>query len=1228
MKRSSVLPLLAVFSSFILGQTPSRKVATILEPESIPRGVVVEEVVKNYAAEKAGLREGDILLAWHRGDASGDIESPFDVANLTIEQALRGGVSLKGARGPEESMWKIEPGSWGLKTRPRLPENLLPPYLEGRTLAKSGKWAEAAEKWRATASQTGDSGPNLVRVWLLSKAADGFAQGREWRNMDEVYEQILQETEETISPAIRGLLLRAWANTYKQRSDWLNAEKYYQESISENQKSRPESLTIASIVDDLGTISAARGDLAEAEERYRQALETRQKLAPGSLEATVSFIRLGDMARQRGNLAKAEEYGRQALEIGQKLAPGGMEVAGSVNILGIVAVLRGDLAKSEEYFLKTLEIRQKLLPGSLTVADILNNLGYVAWHRGELEKAEEYFRQALEIQQKLAPGSVEVAGSFNNIGSVAQERGDLAKAEGYYRQAFEVRQKLAPGSLEVAGSLNNLGNLARKRGELAKVEEYYRQALAIQQKLAPGSLGVGDSLLNLGYLARQRGDLVKAEEYFRQALDLRQKLAPRSLDVADGLNNLGNLAMKRGELAKAEEYHRQALAVRQKLAPGSLAVAESLDNLGNVVMQQGDLTKAEEYCLQALQIRQKLAPGSLEVADSLSSLGDAAKQQGDLVKTEEYYRQALDIRQKLIPQSADYADSLAALAKILRRKEQPAQAAQLYQQAVDVLERQMVNFGGSEETRSKFRSQHLDTYRAYVDLLVAQKQPEPAFYALERSRAQELLETLVAARVDIRRGVDPRLVEKEHLLRELLTGKSNRRIELLKDKSAQAQATALDKEIPEILKQYQEVEGQIRQTSPGYAALTQPQPLSAKEIQQHLLDSDTLLLEYSLGEERSYVFAITQDSIAVFPLAKRADIEAAARELYGFLSDYKVKDETKTGQRARGTAEYAKVLAQLSQMVLGPVAGQLARKRLLVVSDGALQYIPFAVLSTPGDSAAPLVAEHEIVNLPSISTLAVLRREFSGRKPAPKAVAILADPVFDVHDDRLHLASTNETSPAEPSQVTARSELDRSAQGVGVARGIFPRLPFSGREAKAIYSIAQKGNALKELDFEASKATAMNPQLRDYRIVHFATHGLLNNEHPELSGLVFSLVDQQGKSEDGFLRLLDVYNLDLNADLVVLSACQTALGKQIAEEGLVGLTRGFMYAGAPRVMASLWKVDDEATFELMKKFYEGVLKNGQTPAQALRSSQIWMSGQKRWKQPYYWAGFVLQGEWR
>src|SRR5262249_51029375 len=209
-------------------------------------------------------------------------------------------------------------------------------------------------------------------------------------------------------------------------------------------------------------------------------------------------------------------------------------------------------------------------------------------------------------------------------------------------------------------------------------------------------------------------------------------------------------------------------------------------------------------------------------------------------------------------------------------------------------------------------------------------------------------------------------------------------------------------------------------------------------------------------------------------------------------------------------------------------------------------------------------------------------------------------------------------------------EFIRSAREVGAtdAQQRLQRLLFSRREAEGILALAPGKASFKALDFAANRATTLSSNLGQYRIIHFATHGLLNSQHPELSGIVLSLVDEQGRPQDGFLRLHDVYNLKLSADLVVLSACKTGLGKEVKGEGLVGLTRGFWYAGAPRVVASLWKVDDRATAELMKQFYRRMLVDGLRPAAALRMAQIAMLRRKRWAAPYYWAGFALQGEWK
>ena len=255
----------------------------------------------------------------------------------------------------------------------------------------------------------------------------------------------------------------------------------------------------------------------------------------------------------------------------------------------------------------------------------------------------------------------------------------------------------------------------------------------------------------------------------------------------------------------------------------------------------------------------------------------------------------------------------------------------------------------------------------------------------------------------------------------------------------------------------------------------------------------------------------------------------------------------------------------------------------------------------------------------------LLRQELAQRKAAPKALAVFANPVFEANDPRVksQAVAKNDATPAS----ALSSPLTQTLRSFNLRSGL-ARLILSRDEAETIVSTLPASERLKALDFKASRDEAMSSALSQYRIIHFATHGLLNAERPELSGLVFSLVDQTGKPQDGFLRLHEIYNLKLPADLVVLSACQTGLGKDIKGEGLIGLTRGFMYAGAARVVASLWRVDDYATSVLMKKFYRGMLQEKLRPAEALRKAQLEMMQQKQWQSPFFWGAFTLQGEWR
>jgi CHAT domain-containing protein len=652
----------------------------------------------------------------------------------------------------------------------------------------------------------------------------------------------------------------------------------------------------------------------------------------------------------------------------------------------------------------------------------------------------------------------------------------------------------------------------------------------------------------------------------------------------------------------------------------------------------------------------------IEEAMLLRSIGDVAFLNGDGEKALEFLDRALS-GFKSFGDRENRTATLHSLVRVNASKGNLVEARRQIEAALDLKE-SLRSRVVDRELRVTTAASMQGSYELYIDLLARLHEKNPAegfdaaaLEASERARARGLLEMLVENGAEIREGVSTKLLALEQFLQHQINAKAATRTRL----SDSAQAAVLDKEISELTSRYLEVEAEIRLTSPRYAALSQPQPLRAAGIQQ-LLDEESVLLEFSLGEERSRLWVVTPKSIAGHPLPPRSEIESAARNVYELLTARQPKagltEQETLARVADADAKLQSAALRLSNLLLTPVAGKLRgewrEKRLAIVASGALEYLPFAVLPLPkrggaeekGTAAIPLIVDHEVVNLPSASALALIRREASerkvggreagGRQAATWALAVLADPVFEAGDPRLATARKKASASDLIASVrSAESSSDPSTWPSALARSArsfhrdgFGRLVFSREEADAIANLAPRNSLLKATGFEANRQLVASGELSRYRILHFATHGLVNSEHPELSGLVLSLVDETGKPQDGFLRMHELYNLRLPADLVVLSACQTALGKEIKGEGLVGLTRGFMYAGAERVVASLWQVDDQATAQLMQAFYRGMLKENLRPAAALRAAQIEMSKQKRWASPYYWAGFVIQGEWK
>ncbi|MEK7725153.1 MAG: CHAT domain-containing protein, partial [Acidobacteriota bacterium] len=505
-------------------------------------------------------------------------------------------------------------------------------------------------------------------------------------------------------------------------------------------------------------------------------------------------------------------------------------------------------------------------------------------------------------------------------------------------------------------------------------------------------------------------------------------------------------------------------------------------------------------------------------------------------------------------------------------------------------------------------------YELYIELLITrfEKNKSKADSALaleisERSRSRSLVELLEEAKVDFKNGIDPITLAEQKNLQKQIDDKYNRRETLLNGKPNPEQISKINGEINELNTQIQNVQIKIRRENPKFADLSEGKTISASEIQKLLID-ETVLLEYKLGNKRSFLWLVTKDSIEISILPSRKKIEEIAKSFYNSVVANNKNEREKTSEISK----------TLSKILLEPVAAKLAKKRLAIVADGVLQYLPFSALQYSDEKY--LANQNEIIVLPSASVLGQIRENPNRSQKYDETIAIFADPVFDAEDSRI--AKNSERNPNYENKAIERVLRDfRFGETL-------PRLLASRQEAKNIASLIDKKEANVRTDFEANVENIENLQLKNYRILHFATHGLLNSSRPELSGLIFSLYDKYGNKQNGFLSLNDIYNLNFASDLVVLSACQTALGKDVRGEGLIGMSRGFLYAGSNRIIASLWKVDDAATSEFMKRFYTNHLQKGLQASKALQQTKIEMKNIKRYESQYYWAAFTLMGDWQ
>jgi hypothetical protein len=618
--------------------------------------------------------------------------------------------------------------------------------------------------------------------------------------------------------------------------------------------------------------------------------------------------------------------------------------------------------------------------------------------------------------------------------------------------------------------------------------------------------------------------------------------------------------VKAEDAAAAKDILTEALSLAE---PGSAVEADARNYLGRALSSLGDLVAALDQLERSTAIAQSLKDPTRE-ARAHHEAGLVLHAQGESTRALERLAKAKATRERQGATSA-LADTIASSAEIRLDMRQPDLARIEIEDAIAKVE--AVRTGvPQEQLRATYLASKQRYYETWVESLVQLEEQNRgggytalAFRAAEQARARTLLDLLRAGTGEVRVEIDPALLEQQKRLLSKIRSLSRQ----------PGQREDLQRAQGELL----ELEMRSRKASPSYAAIVDP-PIATVTDVAALLDEETVLLKYWLGARRSFRWAIFDDGRAeLLVLPPRAEVEARAKQ----------------------------ALREPAATNLGGILfpGAVHAKRVVLVTDGALEYVPFAALTLA--DRQPLIAKWEIVQLPSASLLVELR----ARQPRPttKALALVTDPVFEPADSRLPKSSGKAAEPLS-------------------------RLAFSAREGAEIARICGRSSLTPYSGVAARKSLFTDGSLANHTILHVSSHALIDSERPERSTLALSQFDPSGRAVDGMLRLYDLYGMRLDADLVVLSACRTAMGKEVRGEGMFGFSRAFFHAGARGLVAALWRVDDEASAELMALFYQNLFSKGLAAPAALRAAQLTLRNDARWRSPYYWAGFTIQGDWR
>lgn len=849
------------------------------------------------------------------------------------------------------------------------------------------------------------------------------------------------------------------------------------------------------------------------------------------------------------------------------------------------------------FYDEAMELSQGDKKLSILQAGIQRQKAVVVYYMGDFDLSLKLFEEVERIVAVEAPRSLLRIKVLNNLAAVSDDLGNTRDAALYYEQGIKLSDIIAPHSLDLSRTLNNYGIHLRQQGDYATAEKVYFQALQIKKRWMPDSLEVAQTMMNLGVVLEHRKEFTMAASYYRDSLALKQKCDPESMNVATALINLGSVSERLHQYQEAEYYYQQALPIVEKNQSGKLLHAMLLNNMANLEDVTGKKEKAKRLFQQSLDMIMQISPGGFMASRSYLNLGIIAREEKDYPTAADYFNKSLTIRQNIAPGSAVAGETLFELGKLFRIQGKVKKALEYYQKAAVAVESQMQMLGGQQESQIDYRSTMMNIYGETIDLLVALGEKEEAFRTFEGSRVFLFLRLLAEREINLPLNLSPQL---------------NRELESLRNEEDQIRETLValsmeeqKNEIFELQKQLQQnrvsrsvVMEKIKVTAPEYAALKAPELLTLEQAKRSL-QKGTMFIGYFSAETKLFRFAIGPgpDDFAV------DEINLEAREIRSLVELFRQIVETQ--------GAWENLSLKLSEKLLGGLFDKIAKAHDLLFSpDHYLTILPFAALMVPqktGKGKYQFLIEGTAVSQTLSMTLYQRLKQNKYRESDEFTIIAFGDPDY-----------TNAEIPF------SRQEYYSEKSSASPLLQPFEPLPQSRHEVTGIKALYPDKTEL----FLGKDATEMKLMevASEATILHVACHGVFNELSPLDSALVLAFPgDIKTIENDGFLRTWEIFEkMHLQSNLVVLSGCQTGLGRFYAGEGLIGLTRAFFYAGTQSMMATLWSVSDEATTVLMEKVYR-FLGAGYPADIALQKAQVALLHEKKWHHPWFWAGVTFSG---